>query len=322
MRIILVLLTLLIWQYVLHIPSAQAKPTIQLSEESIIKWLPPNVETLVVARKPYRYRKYSQKELDSISYLDLRHLPGAPPILTKSQINKTILLNIEAARDFRYPGGNDSTIYEGCHICLFEKPHNIDLDKYSDQIHLIEGFRVAQKQLPVGFGSMESFVAIPMKNLTIWTTSKQYMQTVLRRMKSSPEDRAMPKTLAEWRGVKQDAKFYAIRHYSKASQDDMSPYSKASIWNNHGYGGAYKAEGFSFSTKCYRPSKIDFWFFSSSPKDIKTIEIVLGRDAPDSLKKKQLDENTWMFSVRSESSDRWYSTIINLFALLGHTPYF
>lgn len=285
-------------------------------DHKIINWVPTDVETLVVATKPFIVKKYSETEPN----LSLHCLTLARLLYQKSSLEgKTVLVAIEACRDFWYPGGNDTNIDEGCHIYLFRESINLSLNELPGKIVRLDGVDVVKDTVDVGAGSMESYLAQPTKNVLVLASSERYMRTILRRMKIKSSDRAMPESLPEWKYVSKNASFYALRHYDKTSQDPMSPYPKGSMWDAYGVADK-EAIGFAVSSSSYTPSTLSFWYLSNNPAGVDTVAQMFSDDgARKDVTSKLVSNNCWKVEVSSKN--RWH-TLLQVMAMLGHTPYF
>ncbi len=288
----------------------------------MIDWLPTNVETLLVAKKPFTVKAESQDQpIFQLRELVIGNIKEGDTLDTKGLLGKTILIGIEACRDFRFPGGNDTNTDEGCHIFLFKEPLNFKVEDLPGTILTIDDTNVVNNSEKVGLGTTQSYIALPQKNLLVETSSENYMRTILSRMKSRAGKRAMPASLQEWQFVSKDAAFYALRHYEKISADPMSPYDKHSMWDACGRADK-QAIGFVVSADDYHPEILNFWYFSKNPKGIKTLETVFRGDEPRTVKTKRLFDNCWKLEVAAAGQDRSWLTFVNLMALLGRTPYF
>ncbi|MGD9683541.1 MAG: hypothetical protein AB7W16_20435 [Candidatus Obscuribacterales bacterium] len=287
---------------------SQEPPT----DKEVIRWLPTDVETLVVARKPF------QMPANPDRALRLQDLLTGPA--TDDPPGNSITLAVEACRDFKFPGGNGTNTDEGCHIYVFAKPPHMTPEKYAEKVIKIDGLDVYVSTTPVGFGSMPCYLAMPKKELIVLTSSERYMRTILRRMKEAPQDRAMPKTLAEWQFIPKNSAFYAIRHYEHQSEDPASPYSKYSDWQPSDR----QAIGFAAAANEYDQDWLDFWYFSNSPEGVKFVEKrFTDYDKPGkAVEVKPLSNQSWHLRISSAGEGRRHVVLIHLMALLGHTPYF
>jgi hypothetical protein len=71
-----------------------------------------------------------------------------------------------------------------------------------------------------------TYIVFPKPNIAVVATDKDYLREVLARTDGQSGERALPGTLAEWKHVNTQAKFWAVRHYRKegAETDPTSPF--------------------------------------------------------------------------------------------------
>jgi len=225
----------------------------------ILGWFPTDIESIVVARGPFRATPYVQPSgffpprldacLQATAIGDLYDLVGLEesyekhlnrPMPFDKVLKRPLSLAIAARRNFRLDLNNVHG--ESCHVLLFENDLGSLGDAFMAAIEssgprpeMISGvsvtaFATSITRLMVGEpnGSVIYF-ARPAPNMILITTTRALMAEVLNRRAtpSKTRSRALPESLPEWSRLDPDAHCWAVRHYARQNvmTDPTSPLS-------------------------------------------------------------------------------------------------
>jgi len=332
MRLLLTFVFLVLLSLSHSTPSADAYVPKSLENE-LIGYLPTDVETLIVSKKPYQLKYFGvgktwvemqelmekakrQKHEDDYRTLPINVALGfADDELGRGLSGKTVLFGIEGSKRFRAPHGNAGSRYDGCHLCWFKESIREEVDqainRFPKRIVHISEEAVNVMSVKWGFESVDIFIATPKKNLLVVTTDQTDMETVLNRMKTKQSNRALPASFPEWSSISSDSSFYAIRHFNKFSEDDMSPYC-SSLWEDP------SAVGFAICASTYRPMKQVLCYYSKNPSGHKAFA-GLFKEVYVSDKKISEHCSQIQIPIRTPEEAMHFDFIFG--ALLGHMPY-
>ncbi len=210
----------------------------------ILKWLPVDTETLVVANGPFEL-PVPQNEIQpfveltrSLSYSLVTQIHGGR--LAKQLQGTKVLIAVEASRRFISPKSLGMMPFEGCQILKFD-----DSDHDVVQAAIESCFERASKTVQIGdtktavlereLGNDEwsLLVAQPQRGVLICATNQSFLEQIIERMKRENPDRALPDNLPIWGHVNFDASVWGMRHYRKdfADTDPTSPLSPQAAAN-------------------------------------------------------------------------------------------
>lgn len=217
-----------------------------INVQQILAWLPVDTETIMVANGPFVYPHSSAKEDDNqqreISASELEEgfefqtlgLSGfKKSILGKQLEGQRVALAVEGSRHFRPPRGLGEAPFEGCVIAVFADTSDLgssllmrNLAKTALRTEWIEGQKVAIFQERLELDLWTTFVTFPQRNVVVVATNRDYLRTVLARMRSEKGERALPATLPEWKYINQQAPFWGVRHFFRGQEqkDPTSPF--------------------------------------------------------------------------------------------------
>jgi hypothetical protein len=212
-----------------------------LDAQQILSWLPPDTETVIVARDftlpdpavLEKTKSYTQ-EL-AFSGLALRTWEGAYKPLASYFKNQKVSLAMEGSRKFRPHGGLGLMPFEGCTLIIFDEQLSDRADQYFKaasatalRIEEVEGhkFLVFQNRLYSDTALWTAFVGFAGPKLLLVATDMDYLRGVLSRTAGKNGVRALPDTLAEWGYVDTGAQFWGLRHFDRSGrdQDPSSPF--------------------------------------------------------------------------------------------------
>lgn len=227
-------------------PATPSVPDVDI----VLSWLPADTETVVVAdmrngsfltaKRLKRKENDEDKdvvlpinavaalfELQPLSFLGLKK-----PLARLIETHR-VALAVEGSRHFRDPKQLGLMPFEGCQVVIFKSALGEAGTRFMRsaaelglRIEKIGGIGVAVFQEQWEADDWTFYVAFPNANTVLIATNREYMQQVLSRMRTSPADRALPRTLPEWKYVDAHAPFWGMRHYdrSQAELDPSSPF--------------------------------------------------------------------------------------------------
>lgn len=213
------------------------KPAMSQHLHEILKWLPDDSETLVVANGPFELPadlNEVQPFLDSARSLSFGLLTQLQEgFITKQLKGKKVLIAVEASRRFTSPKGLGMMPFEGCQILKFD-----DADHDVVQAAIESCFEKAPQTVQVGDTEVAVFteqwesdewsllVAQPQRGVLLCATNQKFLEQILERMKHANPDRAFPDSLPEWEHLNLNASVWGMRHYRKefADTDPSSPF--------------------------------------------------------------------------------------------------
>lgn len=206
----------------------------------VVSWLPPDTETVLVARGPFTVGNEKVAASQSVAaFLELRL---AWPSLMSLQERKyasdlqgtRVGLAVEGGRRFQPPTDIEARRYEGCRIILFEEDFATKGDRLFEKVFRdasateeIASHKVALFKEPAEH--MTIFVARPAPNIMIEATDRAYLEEVLKRRQQ--KDLARPGLLDSpaWKKLDPGARYWLVRTYAKPPGDDItSPYLEGS----------------------------------------------------------------------------------------------
>jgi hypothetical protein len=212
-----------------------------LDAQQILSWLPPDTETVIVARDftlpdppVLEKTKIYTREL-LFSGLALRTWEGAYKPLASYFKNQKVSLAMEGSRKFRSHHGLGLMPFEGCTLMIFDEQLSDRADQYFKaasatalRVEEVEGhkFLVFQNRLHLDTATWTAFVGFAGPNLMLVATDMGYLREVLSRIAGKNGVRAEPETLAEWGYVDTGAQFWGLRHFDRSGrdQDPSSPF--------------------------------------------------------------------------------------------------
>jgi len=233
---------------------AASAPAIPRPVTQVLEWLPPDTETVFVARGPMEIisddRQAETQEFESY----MESLPSSLyRVVDKGRvadqlIDLEVTTAVEGSRHFRASKGLGLMPYEGCQILVFhEKSHA----KLSDAMKALfedapRTFELAGRRVAVFEEKLEddiwtTYLTMPRTGVLLFATHEGYLRDMLKRMEGKREKRAFPRDLPEWKHVDTNAKFWALRHFdSKSAKDDptspLSPHGAASVFDAEAVG--------------------------------------------------------------------------------------
>lgn len=241
----------------------------QIDLNRVLSWLPADTETLLVANGPFwmsnfriageddKNRRTTSEELEKQFEgltLGLFNFSLTNSLLEKHLEGKKVLFALEASRHFRGPAGLGEMPFEGCALAIFKDDLGDRRDAFMKEaiqsavrVEEIEGQKIAEFEERMELDTWTILITFPQKGVVLAATNKQFLQEMLARMRGAAGERALPETLAEWKYVDQQARFWGLRHYDKrqAKEDPTSPFGggkAANIPDDEAIGLTYQSD--------------------------------------------------------------------------------
>jgi hypothetical protein len=207
--------------------------------ESLLYWLPLDTELVLFETK-------SSKEVGKpgeMSFFGDLILSNTPEDLTRQmnldaeqlKVNNVFsdvaqVCCLHAARTFKVPKGAFIGIGFSDSVDIMVLPEASkqasrtamdQLRQKCDQRQAVEGIEVLSfDKAPWSFGlstfGSKDFVCSPVEGVLVASTDLGYLREVLLRLRTQPNERALPVTNPEWKLVDTTAKTWAVRHFDKA----------------------------------------------------------------------------------------------------------
>lgn len=205
--------------------------------ESVLRWLPEDTETLIVARSVTLPAEPKLGELVnwqdfgvSLATGDLSLVAGGK--LLKPLQGRKLEYVIHGAMNFESVSSFGSLRSESCAILVFEtdlgdavKVWNESLRKDAKAVRTLVGREVFVFPSTT---TMEpwvkqtkwqgTYLVLLKPNTLLCATSDRYLESVLHRVNGSPKARAFPDHLSEWKQVDLDAPVWLLRHLPNVNQ--------------------------------------------------------------------------------------------------------
>lgn len=229
-------------------PACFAQPVVQAQRPTlnqVLGWLPADTETVLGANGPF---SWNPKDLsddappqETLTPAELATQSRMFPLTLLNFKNggldqfikgKRVTLAIEGARRFRPPSALGLMRYEGCLIMVFGPAVSLDgvafmraATKSATRFEESGRTRIAVFEEQSENDTWTTFVGFPRTNVAVVATNRDYLRTLLDRMRAAPGTRALPQDLAEWKHVDTNAPVWGVRHYQKqgAELDPSSP---------------------------------------------------------------------------------------------------
>lgn len=200
--------------------------------ERLVKWLPEDTETLVVARslvltKPESMLMTRWSDVGIITAME--SLRVAESKYLAPLLGRQVELAVRGARHFDVVTSFGGLRSENCTIFSFAtdldasgKALTDGLRKHANLVKTIAGREVfifpstISEEPWIRQSSWEGayFVLLDPKTL-LYATSDHYLTEVLQRIVHAPKVRALPDTLPEWKQVEFNSKAWMLRHYPR-----------------------------------------------------------------------------------------------------------
>jgi hypothetical protein len=212
--------------------SEQKLPGRPLDIQQVLSWLPPDTETVIVARDftlpdPETLqisRTYTQEWL--FASLALRTWGINAPLADYFEGQK-VSLAVQGSRGFRSPKSLGFMLFEGCALIVFADRMNDRAERYFKatsnaalRVEEIEGHHIAVFQDRSESDTWTTLVGFAGPNVLLVATHSDYLREMLLRIKGKKGPKALPETLPEWGYVDVNAPFWGLRHFDRAGRDE------------------------------------------------------------------------------------------------------
>ena len=212
---------------VICLPTCAQQHSADVSWRTVLNWLPPDTQTLLVAPRPFVLVEQTDSDpegdFDPVTVLRTWTLGGIVGFssLYSNFVGKRVLLSVAGVRRFREFSGLGMGPYDGCAFFTLQRPLDKTLvemlpDAVEQEVLGVSVFQLSQ----VREGSRrdrpeEESLFIAELTPTMYATASDpgSMRILLARRAEPPTLRALPRDLPEWKHVDTQAPFWAIRHY-------------------------------------------------------------------------------------------------------------
>ncbi len=195
----------------------------------VLRWLPEDTETLVVARSVTLPDPGGAPDWQSfglgLACEDLS-LESGKPFELKPPRGRKIECIVRGARNFESVSSFGSLRSESCAIIVFEndlgdagRKWTESLRKAAKAVRSLVGREVfvfpSTTIMEPWFKETEwqgTYLVLLKPNVVLCATSDRYLESVLRRANEAPRSRALPDNLPEWKQVDFDAPVWMLRH--------------------------------------------------------------------------------------------------------------
>jgi hypothetical protein len=204
--------------------------------ERVLRWLPEDTETLIVARSvtllhPGPDVAYTWEDFGA--YLATCNLDlVADGKLSKPLLSRKMEYVVHGARNFDSVSSFGSLRSESCAIVVFEadlgdagKEWTESLRKAAKSVRTLVGREVfvfpSTTVMEGGFKETPwqgTYFVLLKPNTLLCASSDRYLESVLRRMDDTPGTRALPDNLPEWKHIDFDSSVWMLRHLPKSDQ--------------------------------------------------------------------------------------------------------
>lgn len=205
---------------------ASAARAQKLSNEvsQALNWMPPQSETLCVARGPVTLPQKGEKGFGS-----WRDWPISTPYFSISNLQLSIIApnlpgrviesSLEARANFRPPAGLGLMLYDGCGLVRLRPLQGENgaalrtrLARGAKKTIVIGGHQTSVFEEKREHDLWRVYVVVPRDNLVIMATQRAFLETVLARMaQKTTRNRAFPSSWNGWKLVDTSAPFWAVR---------------------------------------------------------------------------------------------------------------
>ncbi len=197
--------------------------------KTILDWLPPVTQTLIVASQPFVISKqveFGEKDSESSINLLRSFALGRVadfPTLYEALGGQRVSLSVAGVRRFRDFSGIGLGPFDGCAVIAFSQPFSKALDVMLREMPQIkeegaavfilstvrEGSRRAQPE------DLSLFVTQLGPSVLAVATERESMHMLLNRRIHAASPRALPTGLPEWKYVDSTAPVWAVRHFRR-----------------------------------------------------------------------------------------------------------
>jgi hypothetical protein len=218
------------------------KPDSAIVLEEVLSWMPPNAESLIVARGPFSIQEArvasEQSGIETVFQSQAIGPLGslADGAFYKQLTRNRVLLAVEASGGFRGPEGKlglGEMRYKGVHAVVLENGSDTGIQDFLSSIRHASSrvFNMDENKVFVlekhteNYGSWFFVISQPKPDILILATDEAELREVLSRIKEKRAGHSFPNTFPEWKFLNQTKTAWAMRHYDHAESklDPSSP---------------------------------------------------------------------------------------------------
>ena len=251
----------------------------------VLWWLPEDTQTVIVAQGPFKANAFDpEKKIDppKLGYGSLlMATPGVEldPAILERLGNRTITVALEGSRRFRVPTHLGLMPFEGALILVYQDDLGADgkslmdaVSKGATKTETISGIPVVMREEKYEEDLWSLYYALLKPNILIVATNRDYLKTVLNRIKQRAAKRALPANLPEWKHLDATAKTWAIRHYDHQAPD-LCPFWSL-IGGNELNRPDDKTVGFVFWIDPRDGGSVEICYFSNDQDAVRTAQVL------------------------------------------------
>jgi hypothetical protein len=203
--------------------------------DSILAWLPPDAQTLVVAQQPFTVVERDERKLPSALQMAQSYVLGPLGAAEKENLfralaGRTVRLAAIGARAFgeepeEAPAPNSPAPlgmipYQGCGVYAFTEPVGQSIFGRPPEDSIM-GYRVwVSKGTQNDTKDRETYlVALIKPDLMLSCNHREFFQEMVARMALARQPRALPANLSEWKYVDRTAPLWGISHYTEKQRE-------------------------------------------------------------------------------------------------------
>ncbi len=196
--------------------------------DKFLDWLPPNTETVVVAKQPFEFPESNINRTPeplpmAEAYALLLLAASEKESLGKKLTGRTLRFAAIGARGF----GKDETAhglgmisFEGCAVYSFLRPVQESLfERKPDESVMGHPVWISKRSFSDAKETDTFVVALPKPDLILACNNRDFFSTMVSRMSTPQKPRALPADLPEWKHVDRSASLWGLRHVSREGFD-------------------------------------------------------------------------------------------------------
>jgi hypothetical protein len=196
--------------------------------DQFLDWLPPNTETVVVAKQPFRFPEPNINRVPeplpmAEAYPLLMLAASEKESLGKKLAGRTLRFAAIGAREFgkhETQHGLGMISLEGCAVYSFIEPVQESLfERKPDESVMGHPVWISKGSFGDAKETDTFLVALPHPDLILACNNRDFFSTMVSRMSTPQKPRALPADLPEWKHVDRSAPLWGLRHVSKEGFD-------------------------------------------------------------------------------------------------------
>jgi len=281
--------------------------------ESVLNWLPPDTETVIVAQEPF---PLAARGSGSLRMAQGGYVTGLMRAVEEGKLarllsDNLIRLAVVGARQFAIPAsGTGNRIpfgiiaYQGCAAYFFDRPlSDSTFQRSADELMMGRPVWMSKGSQNEG-PSKDMFSVILKPELLLICNDRSFMSETIARSTAPASNRALPVNLLEWKMVDRRSSLRAIRHY-RADRVRVDP-SRTMIRLPDGVAGLTLEINASGHIKARMLSPSDPWQ-----------DVVSSPDSARHATSRETTKGTWELSIGDANFETTQFAVFAIMAMLG-----